>query len=221
MPVIARHGDEIVNSEIDNRSASRGDRVRRLDILLAGLRVQRKKLSQPKGLVYAQELERFRNEARYYFLDAGGEAQKALKELEAMDFTKGVLSSERSQKARYDWIDPVRCQVFDTESERQSAGKLDRFIRLVEEVRHIEETINEVESTSRALAPHPPARELDVLAKLKSLSQTEAATTLGISPRTVRAWTKQGRLHKTANGRIACDDKFMEQYQARNSAVTK
>lgn len=200
---------------LDEQSGSRGERVRRLDVLLDQLRTQREKMAKAESIVYAVDLERLRKEVRYCCLDAGRKALKLIKEIDAIDFRKGELSTVESLKARYGWIDPFRCsRVFDVESERQCLGKLDRLIRLVENVREIEET--DAESEAEPVTP-----ELDAVLKLRSLSQIQTADMLGISPRTVRDWIKRGQLHKTAKGRIACDDKFVEQYHARYTPLKK
>ena len=64
-----------------------------------------------------------------------------------------------------------------------------------------------------------PIGDLNVLKKMKSLSQVQAAAELGLnSTRQVRNLEHDGKLTKTAKGRVAVDDKFEEQSRLRHSA---
>lgn len=219
---------QIANSPThDNRSGSRGQRVRRLDGLLDMLKKQKEKSCDPMGLLHVVELENLRKEARYCFLDAGPGAEDALQQLNAIDFTAGSTWAAESQKARYDWIDPSSCKLLDAESERQCLQKLDRLIELVERVQQAEETQPEIKpitaapSLERAEKTGTVFRDLDTLRKLKSLSQSQAAEALGISPRAIRELVHKEQLSKTAKGRIACDAKFIEQFHFRHSPLGK
>lgn len=220
---------QIANSVAhDNRSGSRGQRVRRLDTLLDQLRKQKEKSSDPRALLYTAELESFRKEARYCFLDAGPGVQGALQQLNAIDFTVGRGLDAEAQRGRHDGIDLSKCNVFDAESERQCIDKLDQLIGLVEKVRKTEETSAEIEPTMAPLSPGATEgktftvlRDLDTLLKLKSLSQSQAAEALGISARAVRGLVQKEQLSKAAKGRIVCDAKFIEQFNSRHSPAKK
>jgi predicted XRE-type DNA-binding protein len=213
----------------DNRSESRGRRVRRLDRLLHQLREKKKNYSsKPKWVLHTGDLERLRNEARYCFIDAGLLAQAALRELNALEFTKFNVLDEESQRFHYDWIDPSSCKILDADSERQCIKNLDRVIELVDRVREMEETGGSEIGRAVAAPPaqaleKPPAtiRELDTLLKLKSLSQSRAAEAFGISSRAIRDLVRHERLAKTARGRIVCDQKFVDQFNARHSPLKK
>ncbi len=212
----------------DSRSESRGRRVRQLDVLLHRLKKQKEDYScKPKGIINTGDLERLRNEARYCFLDAGLLAQDALLEVSAMDFTKFKVLDDESQKAQYGWVDPSRCKLLDANSEQQCIRNLDRLIELVETVRNLEETGSE---TKPAVAPSSspagektsaPVRDLAALLKLKSVRQLLAANALNISSRAIRNLVKNNELNKTARGRIACDQKFIDQFNLRHSPVKK
>ncbi len=214
----------------DNRSDSRERRVRRLDMLLQRLRKEKENYScKPKWVLHTSELERLRNEARYCFIDAGLPAQDALQELNTMDFTKFRVLDEASHQVHYDWIDPSSCKVLDADSEKQCIKNLDRVIELIQRVREMEETGSEIRpivaaSAAPAIAVEkPPAtiRDLAALAKLKSVSQSQAAEAFGISSRAIRDLVRNNKLAKTARGRIACDQKFVEQFNARHSPLKK
>jgi len=213
----------------DNRSESRERRVRRLDRLLHQLRKEKKNyFSKPKWVLQAGDLERLRNEARYCFIEAGLLTQDALQELNTMDFTKFNVLDEESHRAQYDWIDPSSCKILDADSEKQCIKNLDRVIELVDRVREMEETGGS-EIKRAVAAPSAPAlertpatvRDLDTLLKLKSVSQSQAAEVFGISSRAIRDLVRNNKLAKTAKGRIACDQKFVEQFNARHSPLKK
>ena len=236
----------------DNRSESRGQRVRRLDMLLHRLKKEKENYSGENWLLNTGDLERLRNEVRYCFLDAGLPAGHALRELSAMDFTRFKVLDEESHKAKYHWIDPSSCRVLDAESEKQCIQNLDRLIELVERVRKTEETGSEIkpavdpsspqtaEKTSSAVrdlatrlksvsasSPEktektsPPLRDLATLLKLKSVSQSQAAEAFAISSRAIRDLVRNNKLTKTARGRIACDQKFVDQFHSRHSPIKK
>ncbi|MDA2913119.1 hypothetical protein MYX77_04020 [Acidobacteriia bacterium AH_259_A11_L15] len=50
-----------------------------------------------------------------------------------------------------------------------------------------------------------------------SCTQAEAASALDCSPRTIRTWASDGKLTKTAGGRIVCDDKLIALGRLRHS----
>jgi len=209
-------------------SESRGQWVRRLDRLLHLLKQEKENYScQPKGLIHTGDLERLRNEARYCFLDGGLLAQDALPELRAMDFTKFKVFEDASQKAQYDWIDPSQCKLLDAASEKQCIKDLERLIELVEAVRKMEETSSQIKPAMASSSPQAvqktsiPIRDLATLLKLKSLSHSQAAEAFDISSRAIRDWTKNGKLNKTARGRIACDQKFVDEFNSRHSPLKK
>ena len=66
-----------------------------------------------------------------------------------------------------------------------------------------------------------PIRSLDALLKQKSLRQSQAAEALDITTRSIRDLIKNGKLSKSAKGRITCDQKFVEQFNQRHSPVKK
>jgi hypothetical protein len=216
-------------AEGDNRSETRGRRVRRLDRLLHQLRKEKKNYSsKPKWVLHTGDLETLRNEARYCFIEAGSLAQDALQELNAIEFTKFKLLAEESQRSRYDWIDPSSCKILDADSEKQCIKNLDRVIELVDRVREMEETGGSeikraVAAPSAQTLEKTPAtiRDLDTLLKLKSVSQSQAAEAFGISSRAIRDLLRNNKLTKTARGRIACDQKFVDQFNARHSPLKK
>ena len=214
----------------DNRFLSRGQRVRRLDLLLHQLRKQKEDYSRkPKWVLHTGDLERLRNEARYCFIDAGLLAQDALQELNTMDFTKFRVLGEASHQVHYDWIDSSSCKILDADSEKRCIKNLDRVIELIQRVRELEETSSEIRPIVAASAApaeavdKPPAtiRDLAALVKLKSVSQSQAAEAFGISSRAIRDLARNNKLAKTARGRIACDQKFVEQFNLRHSPLKK
>ena len=212
----------------DSRSESRGRRVRRLDALLHLLRKEKENYSsKPKWLLNTGDLERLRNEARYCFLDAGSLAQDASQELSGMDFTKYGVLDEGSHKAQYAWIDPSSCKLLDADSEKQCIQNLDRLIELVERVRKMEENGSEIKPAMDASLPktaeetYAPIRDLATLLTLKSVSQVRAGEAFGISSRAIRDLVRNNKLTKTARGRIACDQKFVDQFNLRHSPLKK
>jgi hypothetical protein len=211
----------------DDRPESRGQRVRRLDRLLHLLSKQKEGSSNPRRILNTGDLESLRNEARYCFIDAGGRAQDALQQLDAMDFTKVTVLDKESQKARYDWIDPSSCTVLDADSEKRCIENLERVIELVQGVREIEETGSEIRSAVAASVTPDRSkdpwrfRDLDTLLRLKSVSQSQAAEAFGISSRAIRNLLRNNKLIKTARGRIACDQKFADQFNERHSPLKK
>jgi len=184
--------------------------------------------SKPNWLLRTDDLERLRNEASYCFIDAGLRAQDALRELSTLDFTKFKVLDETSQKSHYDWIDASSCKVLDADSEKQCIENLERVIELVERVREMEETGSPeirldvaAPSTQAFERPLSTTRDLAALVSLKSVSQSKAAEALGISSRAIRDLVTNNRLAKTAKGRIACDQKFIDQFNARHSPLKK
>jgi hypothetical protein len=209
-------------------SESRGRLVRRLDVLLHRLKEEKENYSnKPKWIITTGDLERLRNEARYCFVDAELLAQDALQELSAMDFTKFEVLDDESHKARYDWIDPSRCKLLDATSEEQCIKNLDRLIELIETVRKREEIGSEMmpavvpSSPQTAEKTTAPIRDLATLLKLKSMGQSQAADALGISQRAIRYLVEDSKLNKTIRGRIACDQKFVDQFNSRHSPIKK
>jgi hypothetical protein len=211
----------------DSRSEFRGQRVRRLDMLLQRLRREKENSSKPKWLLHTGDLERLRNEARYCFVDVGLPAQDALQELSLLDFTKFKVLDKESHRAQYDWIEPSSCRVLDGDSEKQCIQNLDRLIELVERVQKMEETGSPIKPVKDASLPKrageisAPTRDLATLMKLKSLSQSQAAEAFGISSRAVRDLVRNNKLTKTAKGRIVCDQKFLDEFNARHSPLKK
>jgi hypothetical protein len=208
-------------------SESRGRLVRRLDVLLHRLKKEKENYShEPKWIINTGDLEKLRNEARYCFIDAGL-AQGALQELSAMDFTKFKVLDDESHRAQYDWIDPSRCKLLDANSEKQCIKNLDRLIELMETVRKREEIGSEMmpavvlSSPQTAEKTTAPIRDLATLLKLKSVNQSQAAEALDISQRAIRDLVKNSKLNKTARGRIACDQKFVDQFNSRHSPIKK
>jgi len=209
-------------------SESRGRLVRRLDVLLHRLKKEKENYPyKPTRLINTGDLERLRNEARYCFIDAGLLAQDALQELSAMDFTKFKVLDDESHRAQYDWIDPSRCKLLDADSEKQCIKNLDRVIELMETVRKRAEIGSEMmpavilasaQTTEKTTAP---IRDLTTLVKLKSVNQSKAAEALDISQRAIRDLVKNSKLNKTARGRIACDQKFVDQFNSRHSPIKK
>ena len=144
-----------------------------------------------------------------------------------MDFTKFKVLDNQSHKAQYDWIDPSTCKLLDANAEKQCIKNLDRLIELVETVRRKEETGSEI---NRAMAPSSPQitektsapiRDLAALLKLKSVSQAQAAEAFDVSARAIQDLVKNNKLNKTARGRIACDQKFVDQFNFRHSPIKK
>ena len=83
-------------------------------------------------------------------------------------------------------------------------------------------------SPAKKQAPLRPSRpkvvpigNLNELKRRKSLSQAQAAAELDYSTRKVRYLLRDGKLTKTAKGRVAVDDKFEEQLHLRHSARPK
>lgn len=67
-----------------------------------------------------------------------------------------------------------------------------------------------------------PIGDMNELKRRKSLTQAQAAAELGLnSNRQVRYLLHDGKLTKTAKGRVAVDDKFEEQSRLRHSARPK
>lgn len=234
---------------MDRREAeSRGQLVRRLDALLKRLRKEKENYSsKPDWILCTGELEKMRTDARYCFLDAGSSAEDAWQEINAIDFTKFNLLGDESHRAQSDSIDSRR-RLLDADSERRCIGNLDRLIELVETVRTGQETSMMTSTNMTALAPSSPRtaenasvpirglataslqtpektcapmRDLDALLKRKSVRQSEAAEALDITPRAIYDLVKDGKLNKSARGRIACDKKFAEQFHFRHSPIKK
>lgn len=84
------------------------------------------------------------------------------------------------------------------------------------------------ESPAKKQAPPRPPRpkvvptgDLDLLKRMKSLRQVQAAAELDYSTRQVRNLLRDGKLTRTAKGRVAVDDKFQKQIRLRHSAPPK
>lgn len=87
--------------------------------------------------------------------------------------------------------------------------------------------LTRVRPPKKQAAPRPPRQkvvpigDLNELKRKKSLRQTQAAAELDYSDRQVRNFLHDGKLTKTAKGRVAVDNKFEEQFHLRHSAQPK
>lgn len=224
---------------------SRGQLLRLLDTLHKRLTKERENYSSKPGwLLLTGELEKLKNEARYCFADAGSAAKDALRDISGLDFTKFNMLDRESPKARYGQIE-AQHKALDANSERECVQDLDRLIALIEVVRKgLEASPDIIPAAVFSSLPRPERtrtpisglvspsfrpvvktattiRDLDALMMQKSLRQSQAAAALDISTRTIYSLLKNGKLRKSARGRIACDQKFVEQFNLRHSPVKK
>jgi hypothetical protein len=225
---------------------SRGQLLRRLDRLHKRLTKEKENYSsKPNWFLNTGDLERLRSEARYCSADVGLVAEDALREISGIDFTKFDVLDPESPTARYGQIES-KYRVLDADSERECIRNLDRLIELIETVRKrleggsdimpapvalsssVRNTTKDshairdlVTPSLRSTVTATPIRNLDALLKQKSLRQSQAAEALDITSRAIRGLVKNGKLSKSARGRIACDQKFAEQFNQRHSPVKR